>query len=66
MKRTQPCFDLFGLDRCVFASNFPVDRMNVSFSDVIACLQPIMQRYTPEERDKYFSGNAKKFYGLEK
>ena len=65
MKRAQPCFDLFGLDRCVFASNFPVDKMNGSFADVIRCLQPIMQRYTPEERGKYFSGNAKKFYGLE-
>lgn len=52
------------LCRCVFASNFPVDRINGTFPELISALEPILEPYSLEEKKKFFAGNAKKFYRL--
>jgi predicted TIM-barrel fold metal-dependent hydrolase len=60
----QPVLDLFGLDRCVFSSNFPVDRVNGRFPQLTTALTQIFRPYSEEQRHKFFSGNAKLFYRL--
>ena len=51
--------------RCMFASNFPVDRVNVSFSKLMELQHALVRGYTPEEQATYFGGLAKKIYKLD-
>ena len=60
----QPVLDTFGMDRCVFASNFPVDRVNGTFPQLMDCLQSILQPYSPADKQKFFCDNAKRFYNI--
>ena len=50
--------------RCVFASNFPVDKVNGTFAQLVESLWTILQSYSAKERDMFFAGNAKKFYRM--
>ena len=54
--------DIFGIDRCMFASNFPPDNCVVEFAPMMEAYQAVMSRFTDEERDRFFYTNAKKFY----
>lgn len=60
----QPVLDTFGMDRCMFASNFPVDRVNGTFPELMQSLQSILQPYSPADRQKFYCDNAKKFYNI--
>jgi predicted TIM-barrel fold metal-dependent hydrolase len=59
--------DLFGIDRCFFASNFPVenhfgwnaDRLYKAFVSLVDC------QYKKEDQRKLFADNAKKAYRTE-
>lgn len=50
--------------RCVFASNFPVDRVNGTFPQLMSALEAILQPYSLEDKKKFFAENARKFYRL--
>jgi len=54
----------FGPDRCMFESNFPVDRFSLSYPVLWNGLKKIAARYTPEERTAMFEGTARRVYGL--
>jgi predicted TIM-barrel fold metal-dependent hydrolase len=56
--------DIFGADRCMFASNFPVDKLYADYSTVFRAFSDITDQFTPRERERLFSGNAIKFYRL--
>lgn len=60
----KPCLEIFGMDRCVFASNFPVDRINGTFGQLINALSVVLHSYSEEEKQKFFASNAKRFYRL--
>jgi predicted TIM-barrel fold metal-dependent hydrolase len=51
-------------DRCVFASNFPVDRVNGTFDQMVTALNEALKGYSEEDKKKVFSENGKKFYRL--
>lgn len=48
----------------MFASNFPVDKINGTFPQLINALEPILKPYSMEDKKKFFAENAKKFYRL--
>ena len=50
--------------RCVFASNFPVDRINGTFPQLMAALEAVLKPYSEEDKKKFFADNAKRFYRL--
>ena len=50
--------------RCVFASNFPVDRSKGTFSELISALEIVLHPYSLQDKRRFFSENAKKFYRL--
>ena len=52
------------MTRCVFASNFPVDRLKGTFSELITALEIILNPYSPQEKKNLFAENAKTFYRL--
>jgi L-fuconolactonase len=56
--------DCFGPERCMFESNFPVDRFSVSYRVLWNGLKKIAARYAPDERDALFFGTAQRVYRL--
>ena len=54
----------FGPDRCMFESNFPVDRMSISYPVLWNALKKIAARYDEPAQTALFSGTAKRVYRL--
>jgi predicted TIM-barrel fold metal-dependent hydrolase len=55
---------IFGIDRCMFGSNFPADSLFISFDELINTYKTILSTYTSEEQRKFFYDNAKRVYRL--
>ena len=54
----------FGTYRVMFASNFPMDRVNTSLINIIDAFSDIVQQYDETALQKVFHHNAKQFYRL--
>jgi predicted TIM-barrel fold metal-dependent hydrolase len=54
--------EAFGVDRCMFASNFPVDSMYGSFDELYGAFSAVTAGLDGESRDKLFAGNAERVY----
>jgi L-fuconolactonase len=54
----------FGPERCMFESNFPVDRLSISYRNLWNGLKKIAQDYPDAARAAMFSGTARKVYKL--
>ena len=57
--------ECFGVDRCMFESNFPVDRMSLSYRVLWNGLKKIARDASPGERDALFAGTATRVYRLD-
>ncbi len=57
--------DRFGPKRCLFGSNYPVDRLFVAPARLRAALDAALQHYTPAERAEIFAGTATRLYKLD-
>lgn len=56
--------EVFGPERCMFESNFPVDRFSLSYPVVWNGFKKISAGYSPTERAAMFSGTARRVYRL--
>jgi predicted TIM-barrel fold metal-dependent hydrolase len=56
--------DMFGVHRCMFASNFPVDGLRVSFGRMFDDFKRMTAGFTDAERRALFHDNATRFYRL--
>ena len=56
--------DLFGTQRCMFESNFPVDRESCSYVVLWNAFKRIVADTSPFEKEQLFSGTASRFYGI--
>jgi predicted TIM-barrel fold metal-dependent hydrolase len=56
--------DLFGVDRCMFASNFPVDSLCAGFDDIFEGFAAITSGFSPDERQRLFHDNAVRIYAI--
>ncbi len=54
--------DAFGIDRCMFASNFPVDAMYGTFDELYATFSAVTAGLDSEAREKVFASNAERVY----
>jgi predicted TIM-barrel fold metal-dependent hydrolase len=54
----------FGPERCMFESNFPVDRMSISYTVLWNALKKIAAEYSDSEQDALFSGTARRVYDV--
>ena len=54
--------EAFGVDRVVFGTNWPVDRMFSSYPDVINAYAAIIGDFTNDEQTKMFSKNAERVF----
>jgi len=57
--------EAFGVERCMFASNFPIDKVGLSYGRLFDAYLSITADRTPQERDALFRGNAARFYRLD-
>ncbi|MDJ0699641.1 MAG: amidohydrolase family protein [Woeseiaceae bacterium] len=60
----ESCIDAFGVERCMFGSNFPVDKLHASYSKVWGAYDEITAGLEEAERRALFVDNARSFYGL--
>ncbi len=58
------CIDLFGPDRCMFESNFPVDRTACSYVILWNAYKRLSQDYSAVERRALFHDTAERVYRL--
>lgn len=59
------CLELFGADRCMAESNFPVEKMGIGYAALFNALKRIASGASVDEKKALFSGTAKRVYRLE-
>ncbi|MEO0033306.1 MAG: hypothetical protein RIS94_3064, partial [Pseudomonadota bacterium] len=60
----ETCIDLFGADRCMFESNFPVDKAMYPYRTLWNAFKRLTAAASPDERAALFSGTASGFYRI--
>lgn len=58
------CIDQFGPTRCMFESNFPIDKVSYSYRVVWNAFKRLSQSYSPDERASLFHDTAVRVYRL--
>jgi predicted TIM-barrel fold metal-dependent hydrolase len=61
----EPCIELFGADRCMFESNFPVDKMGIGWAALWNAFKLIAAGASASEKLALFSGTARRAYRLD-
>jgi predicted TIM-barrel fold metal-dependent hydrolase len=56
--------DAFGAERCMFASNFPVDRLYSSYTEVWKAFAGIVEGASETEKNALFRENAQRVYRI--
>jgi predicted TIM-barrel fold metal-dependent hydrolase len=56
--------DLFGIDRCMFASNFPVDKLFCTYDAVFDAFETLTSDFSAADHAKLFGANAERIYRL--
>ena len=56
--------ELFGVDRMMFGSDYPVCLLASSYDRVLESFQDLLEALSNDDRDKIFSKNAARFYRL--
>jgi L-fuconolactonase len=61
----ETCIEAFGVDRCMFESNFPVDHATAPYAHVWNAFKRIASGATADEKAALFSGTATRLYRIE-
>jgi predicted TIM-barrel fold metal-dependent hydrolase len=56
------CLAAFGVERCMFASNFPVDAMHGTYDELYSGFSEVTADLDADARDRLFAGNAERLY----
>ena len=60
-----PCLELFGADRCLVETNFPVDKMGIGYAGLLQRPEAASPPgASADEKKALFSGTAKRVYRL--
>jgi L-fuconolactonase len=59
------CIEQFGPDRCMFESNFPVDKISYSYNVVYNAFKRLSKGYSAAERAAMFHDTAARVYGID-
>lgn len=57
--------DIFGVDRCMFASNFPVDSLVADFETIYGGFLQIVAGFPLSDQRKIFCDNARRIYRID-
>lgn len=58
------CLEAFGTDRAVMGTNWPVDRLYSSYTDVVAAYRTLIADLSVDEQRSLLSGNAEQLFRL--
>jgi L-fuconolactonase len=61
----ETCLELFGVDRCFFGSNFPVDGLGGTYGELIDAYRELTAELSADERHRLFVVNALRRYRIE-
>jgi predicted TIM-barrel fold metal-dependent hydrolase len=53
---------IFGIDRCMVASNYPVDSICATYAEIFGSFREITRDFSEKDRDKLFRANAMAYY----
>ena len=56
--------EIFGADRCLFGSNYPIEKLWTSYADLVDAYRSVMSPFDEEMQSAVFSGTAKRVYRL--
>jgi predicted TIM-barrel fold metal-dependent hydrolase len=56
------CIEAFGVERSLFGTNWPVDRLYSSYGDVVDAYADIISEYSESEQEALFSKNAERVF----
>ncbi len=59
------CIEKFGPERCMFESNFPVDKVSYSYNVLFNAFKRLAASYSPTERAALFHDTAVKVYRID-
>lgn len=62
---TEFVLNTFGVDRCMFASNFPMDKVSTTYENLYDAYFKIVSSYSKENKQRLFANNAIDFYNLD-
>jgi L-fuconolactonase len=60
----EPCIEAFGVDRCMFESNFPPDKQSCGYTELWNAFKRITASASAEEKTALYSGTAAGVYRL--
>ncbi|MGH7094767.1 MAG: amidohydrolase family protein [Stellaceae bacterium] len=55
---------IFGIERSMFASNFPVAGLRIGYGALVEAMSRMLADRSPEDRERFFWRNAAEFYRL--
>jgi L-fuconolactonase len=61
----EPCIELFGAQRCMVSSNFPVDKAGCTYGTLWNAFKRITSGCSADEKALIFSGTARRVYKLD-
>lgn len=61
----EPCIELFGAERCMAESNFPVEKMGIAYGPLWNAFKRITANASAAEKAAIYSGTAKRVYALD-
>ena len=56
--------EIFGADRCLFGSNYPIEKLWTSYADLVDAHRSVMSSFDEATPKAVFSGTAKRVYRL--
>ncbi len=60
----EPCIEAFGVDRCMFESNFPPDKQSCGYTELWNAFKRITVNASAEEKKALYSGTAARVYRI--
>jgi L-fuconolactonase len=61
----QTCIELFGANRCMFESNFPVEKVGTGYATLWNAFKRIAAGASPDEKQALFNGTARRVYRID-
>ena len=56
--------EIMGAERCMFASNFPMDSLMTTYKRLWDAYDEITAQFSQSERDRLFWRNAERYYRI--
>jgi len=63
-KTALTAIDIFGIDRCMFGSNFPVEKLYVTYNNLYSSYLDIAAEFSESEQQNLLADTARRFYRI--